>query len=91
MNAAYLSGEDKAGRHLGLAKYFSDPKALEATETYAPLPVLGIPGWTADNDDECYYEDTQQFRPGRRPAEEQPGAPPRRVESEAPRGRGRKK
>jgi hypothetical protein len=49
-----------------LAKYFSDPKALEATEAYAPLPVLGIPGWTADSEDERYYDDAQHFRPGRR-------------------------
>jgi hypothetical protein len=53
-----------------LAKYFSDPDALEATESYAPLPVLGIPGWTADSEDERYYDDAQHFRPGRRQAEE---------------------
>ncbi len=73
-----------------LAKYFSDPKALAATETYAPLPVLGIPGWTADNEDERYYDDTQHFRPGRKPAEEQEDAPPRRGANEAPRRKGRK-
>lgn len=53
-----------------LAKYFGDPKALEATDAYAPLPVLGIPGWTADNEDERYYDDAQHFRPGRRQEEE---------------------
>ena len=74
-----------------LAKHFSDPKALAATEAYAPLPVLGIPGWTADNEDERYYDDTQHFRPGRRQAEEPQDAPPRRDESEAPRRKGRKK
>ena len=73
-----------------LAKYFSDPKALAATEAYAPLPVLGIPGWTADNEDERYYDDTQHFRPGRKQAEEPQDTPPRRGESEAPR-KGRKK
>jgi hypothetical protein len=58
-----------------LAKYFSEPKALEATDAYAPLPVLGIPGWTADNEDERYYDDAQHFRPGRRQEEmpEEPG------------------
>lgn len=74
-----------------LAKYFSDPKALAATEAYAPLPVLGIPGWTADNENERYYDDTQHFRPGRRQAEEQQNTPPRRDESEAPRRKVRKK
>jgi hypothetical protein len=53
-----------------LAKYFSEPDALEATDAYAPLPVLGVPGWTADNEDERYYDDAQHFRPGRRQAEE---------------------
>ncbi len=31
-----------------------------------PLPVLGIPGWCADNESPDYYDDTRQFRPGRR-------------------------
>jgi hypothetical protein len=73
-----------------LAKHFGDPKVLAATEAYAPLPVLGIPGWTADNEDERYYDDTQHFRPGRRPAEEPQDVPPRGGASEAPR-KGRKK
>lgn len=77
-----------------LAKYFGEPKALAATEAYAPLPVLGIPGWTADNEDGRYYDDTQQFRPGRRHAEEQQveeNAAPRRAESETPKRKSRKK
>jgi Protein of unknown function (DUF3025) len=73
-----------------LAKYFGEPKALAATEAYAPLPVLGIPGWTADNEDETYYDDVQHFRPGRRQAEEQQEAPPHPGKSEA-RRKGRKK
>jgi hypothetical protein len=36
-----------------------------ATKPYEPLPVLGIPGWCADNADRAYYEDTQVFRPKR--------------------------
>jgi hypothetical protein len=80
-----------------LAKYFSDPKALAATEDYAPLPVLGIPGWTADNLDERYYDDTQQFRPGRRQADEAHEERGRqevrrsRSENEVPPRKGRKK
>ena len=34
---------------------------------FQPLPVLGIPGVTPDSDDPAYYDDTWQFRPGRRP------------------------
>jgi hypothetical protein len=58
-----------------LAKHFAEPEALAATEAYAPLPVLGIPGWSADNENERYYDDTQQFRPGRRQAEDAQQAP----------------
>ncbi len=74
-----------------LAKYFSEPQALAATEAYAPLPVLGIPGWDADNADERYYDDTQQFRPGRRQPEEQQDSAPRRGGSEAAPRKGKKK
>lgn len=35
---------------------------------FQPLPVLGIPGVTALNEDPAYYDDTWQFRPGRRAA-----------------------
>jgi len=30
------------------------------------LPLLGIPGVTPENADPAYYDDTWQFRPGRR-------------------------
>jgi len=33
---------------------------------FQPLPLLGVPGVTPDNDDPAYYDDTWQFRPGRR-------------------------
>lgn len=33
---------------------------------FQPLPLLGIPGVTPDNEDPAYYADTWQFRPGRR-------------------------
>ena len=32
---------------------------------FQPLPLLGIPGVTPENEDPVYYEDTYQFRPGR--------------------------
>ena len=74
-----------------LSRQFAEMRSLAATDAYAPLPVLGVPGWTADNEYERYYDDTQHFRPGRRQAEEQVEAPPRRDESETPRRKGRKK
>ncbi len=33
---------------------------------FQPLPLLGIPGVTPDNEDPAYYDDSWQFRPGRR-------------------------
>ena len=35
---------------------------------FQPLPVLGIPGVVPENADPAYYDDTWQFRPGRRRA-----------------------
>ena len=33
---------------------------------FQPLPLLGIPGVTPDSEEPAYYDDTWQFRPGRR-------------------------
>ncbi len=33
-----------------------------ATKPYAPLPVMGIPGWCAENADIAFYEDAAVFR-----------------------------
>ncbi len=57
-----------------LARMFADKRSLAATEDYAPLPILGVPGWTPENESERYYEDTQQFRPGRTREREPTGA-----------------
>lgn len=50
---ARLAADLAAGRH-------GDPRALQ------PLPLLGVPGVVRENDDPAYYDDTWQFRPGRR-------------------------
>jgi hypothetical protein len=39
---------------------------------FHPLPLLGIPGVTPDSEDPAYYDDTWQFRPGRRAAATMP-------------------
>jgi hypothetical protein len=36
------------------------------TKTYLPLPVLGVPGWWAANEEPSFYEDAGVFRPTRR-------------------------
>ncbi len=39
-----------------------------APSDWQPLPLLGIPGATPENEDPAYYDDTRQFRPPRRMA-----------------------
>jgi len=41
------------------------PTMLSDTAKLQPIPILGIPGWCAENDAATYYDDTQHFRPGR--------------------------
>ena len=48
-----------------LAERLSDAAWLHATRDLAPLPILGVPGWCAQNERESYYDDTTYFRPGR--------------------------
>lgn len=48
-----------------VALWISDHQTLRHTHELAPLPVLGVPGWCADNERSAYYEDRDHFRPGR--------------------------
>ncbi|MES3004046.1 MAG: DUF3025 domain-containing protein [Pseudomonadota bacterium] len=55
-----------------------------AAKPFLPLPVLGIPGWSALNEDFSFYDDARIFRPAGRqetgpaaPRTTQPSAPPR--------------
>ena len=36
-----------------------------AAKPFAPLPVLGVPGWWAENESPLFYEDILVFRPPR--------------------------
>jgi hypothetical protein len=49
-----------------LAAHLSDPDRLKATRELAVVPVLGVPGWHADNENEAFYDNTDYFRPARR-------------------------
>ncbi len=40
--------------------------AFDAPRMLAPLPVLGIPGWSRESAFEAFYDDAGYFRPGRR-------------------------
>ena len=50
-----------------LAQRLLDSDALKTTRDLAPLPILGVPGWCADNERGQYYDNTDYFRPGRAP------------------------
>jgi len=82
--------QQTAALDVRLARMFGDLDSLGTTEAYAPLPILGVPGWIPDNEYERYYDDTQQFRPGRRQTEPPDDAPATRQDKEAKR-KGRRK
>lgn len=48
------------------AARFEDPDEIGRAGDLAPVPVLGYPGWSRDNDTESYYGNTRYFRPERR-------------------------
>ena len=45
-----------------------------AAKPFAPLPVLGIPGWCAENQNFSFYDDSDVFRPAGRQKKEQPAS-----------------
>ena len=49
-----------------LADYLAAPEYCRSTRDLSPVPLLGVPGWAAENDDETYYDNTAYFRSGRR-------------------------
>jgi hypothetical protein len=60
---SHINPHDEAALDAWLVQDLQPAKL--ATKPYEPLPVLGIPGWTADNAEWAYYEDTNVFRPKR--------------------------
>jgi hypothetical protein len=62
---ALPEGELSAALDERAAAHFSAPGALESTRSLHPLPILGVPGWTPDNEDAAFYDDPEVFRPGR--------------------------
>ncbi|HEX5337780.1 MAG TPA: DUF3025 domain-containing protein [Gallionella sp.] len=51
-----------------LADYLAVPEHCRSTGELAPVPLLGVPGWAAENENPAYYDNTAYFRPGRRGA-----------------------
>jgi hypothetical protein len=50
-----------------IAEHLSDERRVAATRELAVVPVLGVPGWHPDNNTESFYDNTDYFRPARRP------------------------
>ncbi len=48
-----------------VAQQIAAPGNLQTTRDLAPVPVLGVPGWCAGNEQAAYYDDQNYFRPGR--------------------------
>ncbi len=51
-----------------LAAYLAKRDHFRSTRDVSPVPLLGVPGWAADNDCAAYYDNAAYFRPGRRGA-----------------------
>ncbi len=49
-----------------LASHLAAPGHCRSTRELTPVPLLGMPGWAADNDHATYYDNTAYFRHGRR-------------------------
>lgn len=63
---AALPAAQLAALDSSVAEHILDPRHLIATRELAVIPILGVPGWCADNEREAYYNNTDYFRPGRR-------------------------
>ena len=48
------------------AAFISDAAALRCPHDLSPVPILGVPGWCAENERETYYENRDYFRAGRK-------------------------
>ncbi len=49
-----------------LAQHLAETVHDSNNRDFAPVPLLGVPGWSVQNEDAEYYDNTAYFRPGRR-------------------------
>lgn len=56
-----------------LAEIFAKGEQYTKPKDLQPFPILGMPGWTPDNDVETYYDNSRYFRPGRTGGDSPPG------------------
>ncbi|HUP96949.1 MAG TPA: DUF3025 domain-containing protein [Usitatibacter sp.] len=45
-----------------IATHFSSRARFHSPKAMAPMPVLGVPGWHFDQQDEAFYDDPKHFR-----------------------------
>jgi hypothetical protein len=69
-NAFFTWSLERRLAHLDeqLAAYLSNVENARNTRELSPVPLLGIPGWSADNEVATYYDNTDYFRSGRQRA-----------------------
>ena len=48
-----------------LAGYLTSKTHCCSTRELTPVPLLGVPGWAAENENAAYYDNTEYFRTGR--------------------------
>ena len=51
-----------------VADYINSPTQCVSTRELTPVPLLGIPDWTPENNSSDFYDNTDYFRPTRRVA-----------------------
>ncbi len=61
-----LAAEQRLARlDAALEQCFAGATLLAGPRDLQPLPLKGIPGWAVESENEAYYRDQRQFRPGR--------------------------
>ena len=48
-----------------LSQLFSSGERYKKPKDLSPFPLLGLPGWHKDNENESFYDNVSYFRPGR--------------------------
>ena len=48
-----------------LADLFTEGQIYKKPKDLSPFPLLGLPGWDKNNEEESYYDNLNYFRPGR--------------------------
>ena len=64
--AILLNVGDEVGLDMAASNWLTNDANLASAQSLAPLPLLGIPGWDARNQDPAFYDNREYFRPGRR-------------------------